>query len=222
MQTGAQVLQEAQIVGRDLRIRHTGGQLVWRLVACGLFGHALLAFPAYAKHPLQVGDVPPEGLGRASSGGGKVRLSDYRGKIVIISFWASWCSPCRKELPLLASIQKNATRDKIVVFAVNWKEDRDRYRAIVKTLKDVDLTLVSDESGYFGGEYDVTAIPHMIIIGRDGRIAAIHVGYGESEIPTLVQEINRLWSQSPGPAAASETTPESPAADLPKPDPHPE
>src|SRR5579859_4935877 len=106
MQTGAQVLQEVQIVGRDLRIRHTGRELVWRLVACGLFGYALLAFPAYAKHPLQVGDVPPESLGRASSGGGNVRLSDYRGKIVIISFWASWCSPCRKELPVLASIQK--------------------------------------------------------------------------------------------------------------------
>ena len=109
-----------------------------------------------------------------------------------------------------------------MVFAVNWKESGDRYRAIVKTLKDVDLTLVSDESGYFGGEYGVSGIPHMIIIGRDGRIAAIHVGYGESEIPTLVQEINRLWSQSPGPAAPSETTRESPAADLPKPDPHPE
>ena len=113
MQTGAQVLQEAQIVGRDLRIRHTGGELVWRLVACGLFGYALLAFPAYAKHPLQVGDVPPDNLGRASTGG-KVKLGDYRGKIVIISFWASWCPPCRKELPVLAAIQKkcNSRQDR--------------------------------------------------------------------------------------------------------------
>ncbi len=138
---------------------------------------------------------------------------------MIISFWASWCPPCRKELPVLAAIQKNATRDKIVVFAVNWKESDDRYCAIIRTLKDVDLTLVSDENGYFGGEYGVKAIPHMIIIGRDGRIAAVHVGYGESEIPSLVKEINGLWTQSSGPATAPETTPESRAAIQPKTDP---
>jgi thiol-disulfide isomerase/thioredoxin len=182
-----------------------------RLMASGLLGYAVLAFPVYARQSLQVGDVPPAYLGRASTGG-KVTLSDYRGKIVIISFWASWCPPCRKELPVLAAIQKNATRDKIVVFAVNWKESGDQYRAIMRALKDVDLALVSDENGYFGGEYGVKSIPHMIIIGRDGRIAAVHVGYGEDEIPALVKEINGLWRQSSGPSTAPETSPQSPAA----------
>jgi thiol-disulfide isomerase/thioredoxin len=178
-------------------------------MAFSLLCYAVSAIPVYAKQPLQVGDVPPETLGRASTGG-KVKLSDYHGKIVIISFWASWCPPCRKEMPVLAAIQKNATRDKIVVFAVNWKESDDRYRTIIRTLKDVDLTLVSDENGYLGGEYAVKAIPHMIIIGRDGRIAAIHDGYAESEFPSLVKEINGLWAQSSGPTAP-ETVPESPA-----------
>jgi peroxiredoxin len=188
-----------------------------RAVALSLFTCVVLAFPVYAKQPLQVGDIPPENLGRASTGG-KVKLGDYRGKIVIISFWASWCPSCRRELPVLAAIQKNATRDKLVVFAINWKESEERYRAIIRTLKDVDLTLLSDESGYLGGEYGVKAIPHMMIIGRDGRIAAVHIGYGESEIPILVKEINGLWIQSSGPATMSETTPGSPAADLQKPD----
>jgi hypothetical protein len=66
------------------------------------------------------------------------------------------------------------------------------------------LTLVSDESGYFGREYGVKGIPHMVIIGRDGRIAALHVGYGEGEIPVLVNEINSLWK---GPADAGVTAP---------------
>jgi thiol-disulfide isomerase/thioredoxin len=206
------------VVGRDLRICRPNWGPMLRFVAFSVFLYAVLAFPVYAK-PLQVGDVPPDYLGRASTSG-KVKLSDYRGKIVIISFWASWCPPCRKELPVLAAIQKNATRDKIVVFAVNWMESADRYRTITKALKGLDLALVSDEKGYFGIEYGVTAIPHMIIIGRDGRIAAVHVGYGEDEIPTLVEEINGLWTSSPRPATASEKTPESPAADLPKTDPN--
>jgi thiol-disulfide isomerase/thioredoxin len=182
-----------------------------RLVAFSFFCCAVLAIPAYAKPPLQVGDTPPETLGRASTGG-TVKLGDYRGKIVIISFWASWCPPCRKELPVLAGIQKNATRDKIVVFAVNWKESEDRYRAIIRAFRDVDLTLVSDESGYLGDKYAVKAIPHMIIIGRDGRIAAVHIGYGESELPNLVKEINELWNPPSGPTTAPETAPGSPMA----------
>lgn len=189
-----------------------------RFLTCSLFACSYLAIPAFANQPLQVGDTPPDGLGRASAIG-KVKLSEYRGKIVIISFWASWCPPCRKELPILAAIQKNATRDKIVVFAVNWKESADRYRAILRALKDVDLAIVSDENGYYGREYSVDSIPHMIIVGRDGRIAAIHVGYAESELPRLVDEINGLWTRSSAPTTAPEAGSQSSATDLSKSDP---
>jgi thiol-disulfide isomerase/thioredoxin len=121
-------------------------------------------------------------LQTCGSSGDPVHLSEYRGKIVIISFWASWCTPCRKELPVLAAIQKKATREKIVVFAVNWRESAERFRDIKHAFKDVDLTLVSDDRGYYGNEYGVDAIPHMIVIGRDGKIAAVHLGYGETEV----------------------------------------
>ncbi|MBS0418298.1 MAG: TlpA family protein disulfide reductase [Proteobacteria bacterium] len=157
----------------------------------------LCAMPAGAAKPTgpKVGDAPPvDELGKDASGN-RIHLSDYRGKIVIISFWASWCGPCRKELPVLAAIQKSGTRDKIAVFAVNWRESRDRFFQIKRALKTEDLTLVSDESGRYGAKYAVDGIPHMIIIGRDGRIAAVHVGYGESEIPDLVNEINALWNK---------------------------
>jgi thiol-disulfide isomerase/thioredoxin len=141
------------------------------------------------KEPrLHVGDVPPPKLTW------QVNLADYKDKVVIVTFWASWCPPCRKEMSVLAKIQKAATRDKVVIFAVNWKESDDQFRAIRRALKDVDLTLLSDSTGWVGDKYDVDAIPHMDIIGRDGKIAAIHVGYGEDEIPVLVNEINALWS----------------------------
>jgi thiol-disulfide isomerase/thioredoxin len=177
------------------------------LVACVMAG-ALWVSPSLAKKPLQVGDLPPDSLGTASVGG-KVNLTDHHGKIVVITFWASWCTPCRNELSILAAIQKNATRDKLEVFAVNSRESHERYRAILKALKDVDLAFVSDESGYFGNEYGVKAIPHMIILGRDGRIAAIHEGYSEKELPDLIQEINEIGSRPlespPGAAVAPDS-----------------
>jgi thiol-disulfide isomerase/thioredoxin len=175
-----------------------------------LFELLILATIGVAKDkgPLHVGDMPPDKLGR-TAGGEQVKLSNYRGKVVIVSFWATWCGPCRKELPVLAGIQKQATRDRLVAFAVNWKEDQERFRDVVRAMKSVDLNLVSDSQGYYGREYGVDAIPHMVIIGRDGRIAAIHIGYGESEIPVLVEEINKLLAaptNSPTPAEQSPTT----------------
>jgi thiol-disulfide isomerase/thioredoxin len=169
-------------------------------VACLLLGFALAATAAHSG-ALKVGDSVPDDLGRDAAGN-RIHLSDYRGKLVIVTFWASWCGPCRKELPVLAAIQKNGTRDKIAIFAVNWQESAEQFRRIRHVLKDIDLTLVSDASGRFGRQYGVNGIPHMVVIGRDGRIAALHVGYGEGEIPVLVDEINSLWNKPSEPECA--------------------
>jgi thiol-disulfide isomerase/thioredoxin len=155
---------------------------------------------------LKVGDAPPDVFGQSSTGD-VVRLRDFQGRIVVISFWATWCGPCRKELPVLVNLQKQATRDKLVVLSVNWRQNHDSFREIKKIFKDMgtDITLISDERGRAGDAYGVTAIPHMVIVGRDGRIAAIHVGYSESEIPVIVDEINSTWRKTaPQDAAGDE------------------
>lgn len=178
----------------------------WRSGALLLLLCALTAAPGYAADKLKVGDMPPPRLGHS------VKLSDYRGRIVIISFWASWCPPCRKEMAMLARLQQVATRNKVVIFAVNWQEDVETFWKIERALHGVDLTLLSDSNGYIGRQYDVDSIPHMVIVGRDGRIAAIHVGYSEGDIPLLVQQINSLWTQpptAPAPQSASTSQPAS-------------
>jgi thiol-disulfide isomerase/thioredoxin len=161
--------------------------------ACVLLAALLVAAPSGSR-ALQAGDVPPDALGRAASGE-HVKLSDYRGKVVIISFWASWCGPCRKELPVLAGIQKQATTEHLQVLAVNFKEPWDRYQLIRRALKDAPLKLISDEDGSLGYKYGVKGIPHMVIIGRDGRIATVEEGYGNDEIPVLVKQINALLAE---------------------------
>jgi thiol-disulfide isomerase/thioredoxin len=166
-----------------------------RVAAAAVLACAFIASFAQAAVSPKVGEEPPPKLAWHA------KLSDYRGKIVIISFWASWCAPCRHELGVLAAIQKQATRDKVVVFSVNWLEDARKFRELQRFFKDkqLDLNLISDSDGYIGNQYNVTAIPYMVIIGRDGRIAAIHVGYGEGEIDLFAAEINKLWNTAPNP-----------------------
>ena len=164
-----------------------GGQRLW--VSIRAFCAGLIAGPAALAATLKVGDFPPP---RLTS---DVNLPDYRGKVVIISFWASWCPPCRQELPVLASIQKQATRHELVVFAVDWRQNCNTFWQIRRVLRDLHLTLLSDPYGSIGYEYGVNSIPHMVIIGRNGRIAGIRIGYGKDEVPGLVQKINSLLMQ---------------------------
>jgi peroxiredoxin len=157
---------------------------------------ALATIALASPHIPQVGDDPPDVLGKSSTGEA-IHLKDYRGRIVVISFFASWCGPCRKEVPMLMKLQEHATRDKVVVFSVNWRQSYDEFRQIGKIFEKEKsaITLVSDERGHIGDAYSVKGIPHMLIVGRDGKIVAIHVGYSEDEIPVIVDEINGAWAK---------------------------
>lgn len=156
-----------------------------RLALAALLVVASLMAQAHAG-PLQVGDPAPTHLDWWT------KLSDYRGKVVIVTFWASWCAPCRKELAVLGKIQQAATRDKLVVVAVNWQESRERFRQLKRALKDLELTLVSDADGGLGRQYGVKGIPHMVIIAPDGRIAAIHAGYGDDAFRIIADQLRAL------------------------------
>jgi len=146
---------------------------------------------AYSK--LEIGDIPPNYLGKDSDGE-QVNLEDNKGKVVIISFWASWCSPCLKELPILENIQNKLGKDKVKVVAVNYKESRKQYRHIKKKLSDLELTLTHDKHGSLGNKFGVEGIPHLFIVGKNGELVYQSVGYGDSSIKKIVKALNKELS----------------------------
>ena len=137
----------------------------------------------------RIGDWPPASLG-TNLDGDEIRTSQFAGKVLVVTFWASWCGPCKKELPMLEGIQRVAGKEKVQVVAINI-ENRDVYRKLARGLKAYTLSINHDTGARASTAYGVHGIPHLVLIGRDGKVIAVHRGYSESGIDSIIAEINR-------------------------------
>ena len=168
-----------------------------RTVLTGLLGAALAlcatlsALAAEPKAGPKTGEVPPALLGKDRNGD-LVDLAQHRGKVVVVTFWASWCGPCRKELPGLDALQKHAGDKILTVIAVNVEDSAEDYRLMMRQMKDYTIALTRDRSGGIAEGYGVKAYPNLWIIDPQGKVAAHHVGYGEDSLDALVDEINQV------------------------------
>ena len=106
-------------------------------------------------------------LGRA----GEASLADYRGKVVVLNFWASWCKPCTQELPLLERTHRSIAARNATVLGANYQDVSDSALTFVRRFK---LTYPSlrDRDGQFADRYGSRAFPETFVIDRRGRIAA--------------------------------------------------
>lgn len=156
----------------------------------------LLASASVGAAPA-VGDMAPEEFG-ASLKGEAPKLADFAGKVVVLSFWASWCGYCLKELPVLEGLQKVAKAN-VQVIAINT-ESRDEFRDLLRAMRTMTMKLTHDAGGRGSKAYGVKGIPHLVIIGRDGKIVEVHRGYDESNLPAIVEVINKaILAPQPAP-----------------------
>lgn len=161
------------------------------LLACLCLSSAALFAAGELPSPPAIGELPPQLLGK-NRDGDLVDLANYRNKVTIVTFWASWCGPCRRELPVLDHFQDVVGRDALEVIAVNFKEPREDFRAVVRANKSINLTYVHDMHGRVSNQYGVNSLPHMFILGHDGKVAYTHRGYSEESLPGIVEEILSL------------------------------
>jgi thiol-disulfide isomerase/thioredoxin len=156
-----------------------------------------ILFCAYAVSATEVssgpavGTVAPDFKVHNLVTGENVTLSSQHGKVVILTFWASWCGPCKRELPILESAQRMISKDRLVVFAVSHRDSEAALAAIKKAAANWQINIMKDRNEYVASLYAVKSIPHLFMIGRDGKIVANHLGYGDSTLEELVGDINR-------------------------------
>ncbi len=152
----------------------------------------LMSSPLLARDGPEAGDVAPNRLGTESRSGEKLRVDAHRGKVLVVSFWASWCGPCLEELPILEGLQHQVSPDQLRVVAINFKESTSLYRQHLGKMKDMKMTLVHDRNGSLSDAYGVDSLPNMFIIDHEGRVAHVHHGYSKAMLPTIVDEVNAL------------------------------
>ena len=160
-------------------------------VAFFLFVFVTAASAAEPSVGVEVGQKPPDYLGRSTEGD-KLHVADSAGQVLIVSFWATWCPPCLKELPVLNAIQKQAGANRVRVVAVNLKEPRKQFRKAMRAFRDYEITFVHDQHGGIAKDFSVKGVPNLFIIDVDGRIAFRHVGYSDAALNGIVDDINSL------------------------------
>jgi thiol-disulfide isomerase/thioredoxin len=126
--------------------------------------------------------------------GGSVKLSDLKGKIVVVDFWASWCVPCRKELPALDALQKRYADAKkpVVILAVNVDKDRANAEKLLAAVKVAAIRILLDPDGKVAGAYDVPTMPSSFIIDEKGLVRNVHAGFSSGDERKFAEEIEAL------------------------------
>ena len=113
--------------------------------------------------------------------------------------------PCRAELPILANIQK-AGKGSIQVIAINT-ESKAVFQKAAKILADYNLLLTNDDDRRGFDAFGAKGLPHLVVVGKDGRIVSVHSGYGSGEIPDLASELNRALADPSESVSAAATQP---------------
>lgn len=118
-------------------------------------------------------------------------LSQYRGKVVYLDFWASWCAPCKLSFPFLQKLQAYYAGQNFVLLAVNVDHDRAKADAFLREAGG-NLPIVYDASGAIARTFGVKAMPTSVVIGPDGRVRYVHSGFFPEQMPLYEAHITEL------------------------------
>ncbi|MEL7185763.1 MAG: TlpA disulfide reductase family protein [Pseudomonadota bacterium] len=126
-----------------------------------------------------------------SSTGENLRLSEYRGDVVMINFWATWCGPCRQEMPLLDELYNRYERVGFNLLGVNIDDDSRRAMQMIDELG-VDFPVLFDNRKEVSEMYDVATMPVTVLVDREGTVRYVHQGYKAGDEDTYLDKVRSL------------------------------
>ncbi len=152
-----------------------------------LFG--VFAASSLASSGMEGQQAPDFALKSAS--GENMRLSEYRGDVVMINFWATWCGPCRQEMPLLDELYTRYQRVGFNLLGVNIDDDSAGAMKMIQELG-VNFPVLFDSRKEVSKLYEVKAMPTTVLLDREGRVRHVHHGYKPGYEDKYLAEIRSL------------------------------
>lgn len=150
----------------------------------------LLTTPSQTTLPRPAPDfLLPDMRGQA------VRLSQLKGKVVLLNVWATWCGPCRKEMPTMEALAHKLSGEDFVLLAVS--QDVDGAATVKPYLQEGGYTfpVLLDVQGEVGRKYGVTGYPETFVVDRQGQVVYHHIGYNDWAQPQMEETLRRLIQQ---------------------------
>jgi peroxiredoxin len=144
-----------------------------------------------AKIPLLKGRVSSKDFSLPLFEGGTRTLSALKGSVVFLNFWATWCPPCREEMPAMETLYRRLGEAGLEFLAVDMEEQRKEVEAFIRE-EDLTFPVALDESGQVSEVYGIRSIPTTFIIDRDGSIIAAVVGSRKWDDPKVIAAFESL------------------------------
>jgi len=142
-----------------------------------------------------IGKEPPAFSGKTLKGE-TINLSDYKGKVLVVDFWASWCRPCKEGYPFLIELYNDYSEKGFTVLGINLDEDANNMKKFIDKLgNEVKFSNISDSESKIGNLYNVEAIPTTLIIDKKGVLRYKTVGFSGDEKSKFKSEIEKLLSE---------------------------
>ena len=156
-----------------------------------LTGLALTVIAASSIASSGLTGKPAPDFALKSSTGENLRLSEFRGDVVMINFWATWCGPCRQEMPLLDQLYSRYERVGFNLLGVNIDDDSNRAMNMIRELG-VSFPVLFDARKEVSKLYDVDAMPVTVLVDREGNVRYVHQGYKPGYEENYLDQVRSL------------------------------
>jgi peroxiredoxin len=158
-----------------------------------LLGAAIGVCASVFAVPVAPGGLAPD-FSLRTLDGPNLRLQEQRGRVVLVNFWATWCGPCRQEMPHLSRLYDKYRSSGFVLLGVNVDDDT-RHAVELATKLGLKFPVSLDSDKKVSRLYDLTAMPSTVLIDRDGRVRYVHRGYRDGYEDTYDQQIRGLLKE---------------------------
>ena len=155
---------------------------------------------------IAAGQPSPDEIG-VTTAGDRVQIAQFKGKLVLLNFWATWCKPCRQEMPQLERFHRAFQDNGLEIVAVNYGETEEQVRAFLKANPQITLRVVLDPKAETGKRFGVNGLPTSVVLDWNGVVRWARAGYGDAYQKQLLTQLNALVAELQQRSTGSETAP---------------